>query len=454
MASSPNIILIICDQLRAFEVGCYGNPMIRTPNMDRLAAEGVRVETAISNYPVCMPARSVLLSGQYNRSCTGGISNVAYLSRPGDFNMPEYPELGRPHLPDPTLPELLRDQGYQTAVIGKWHIHSWPHEIGFDHYLIPRVHHCHSGQLFTEDGGPEFSPPGFSVDYEAERVEAFLRQPHEQPFFLYYSISPPHNPLSDAPEKYRTMYDPAQIPLRPNVDLTQPLKDQDYWFKVYRWDFRYYNLHLPYAEELPTEYNLRQLIAEYYGLTTWVDDCLGRVLHTLDETGLAVNTIVVFTSDHGDNLGSNGLVQKGGPNDESIRIPLLARGPDPRLQGGRVISEGVASLVDIAPALLGQASIPAPAHFQGQDVFSSERDHAFIETSSGIGIRTNDYLYFLPYTEKPHLSDSAQFFFDLRTDPYQIHNLAGTAEQAQTTLTLDSILRHWHERTPWMKRTL
>jgi choline-sulfatase len=450
MTDYPNIILIVCDQLRAFEVGCYGNTRISTPNMDRLAAEGVRIETAVSNFPVCMAARSVLLSGQYNRTCTGGVGNVGYPGRPGDFNMPEYPQLGRPHLPARTLPEILGAHGYHTAAIGKWHIHSWPHEVGFENYLIPRAHHCYSGQLYTEDGGPEFSPPGYSVDFEAERVEGFLRQHHEQPFFLYYSISPPHNPLCDAPEKYRSKYNPAEIPLRPNVNVSQPLKDQDYWFKVYRWDYRYYNLHLPYTEELPADYDLRRLIAEYYGLISWVDDCLGRVLRTLDEAGLSENTIVLFTSDHGDNLGSNGLVQKGGPNEEAIRVPLILRGPIGNFPRGTVLTENIASLVDIAPTLLSQASIEIPSHFHGRNLMLRDRQHAFIETTAGAGIRTRTHLYFLPFTDKPLLSQSASHFFDLTADPYQMRNLAGSAEQADVALQLDARLRHWDEQIPWM----
>ena len=95
----PNIILCMCDQLRAFEVGCYGNPVIRTPNLDRLAAEGVRFETAVTTYPVCMAARSVLLSGQYNRTCTGGVGNVATGQGEGRIYFPQYPFAGRPHLP-------------------------------------------------------------------------------------------------------------------------------------------------------------------------------------------------------------------------------------------------------------------------------------------------------------------------------------------------------------------
>ncbi len=135
--------------------------------------------------------------------------------------MPEYPYAGHPHLKDPTFVEILRDHRYRTSVIGKWHIHSWPGNIGFDHYLIPRVHHCHTGQSFTQDGGPEFVPSGYSVDFEAQQVENFLQKQKKQdsPFFLYYNISVPHCPLNDAPEKYQTLYRPEDIPLRPNVDI-------------------------------------------------------------------------------------------------------------------------------------------------------------------------------------------------------------------------------------------
>ena len=452
----PNILLVICDQLRAFETGCYGNPVIRTPNLDRLAQEGLRFETAVSTFPVCMAARSVLLSGQYNRTCTGGVGNVSFPGRPGDFNMPEYPQAGRPHLPDTTLAEALRSRGYHTAAIGKWHIHSWPHEVGFDEYLIPRVHHCHSAQPFSENGGPEFVPPGYSVDYEAARVVQFLQaQPdRSQPFFLYYSISPPHNPLLDAPEKYTHMYRADEIPLRPNVDLSRPLADQDYWFRVYRWDFRYYNLHLPYTQPLPADYDLRQLIAGYYGLTTWVDDVLGQVLEALEANGLSEDTIVLFTSDHGDSLGSLGLVQKGTPNEEAVRVPLVVRWPG-RVPAGVVNRSQAAGLVDLAPTLLSLSGGEAPASMQGRDLhIGAEFDtpaYAVIETGSGVGVRTLTHLYFLPWEEKGRtLAASPRFFYDLRSDPYQMHNLAGSGDQAETSASLDQLLRAWDRATPWM----
>ncbi len=460
MTKRPNIILCNLDQLRPFEVGCYGNAVIRTPNIDRLAAEGVRFETAVTNFPVCMAARSVMLSGQYNRTCTGGVANVGFPWRPGQGHMPEYPDRGRPHLPDRTLPECLKNLGYHTSAIGKWHIHSWPHDIGFDHYVIPRVHHCHTGQCFTENGGPEFAPEGFSVDFESARVAEYLRAQADQdrPFFLYHSISPPHCPVADAPEKYLGMYRPEDVPIRPNVDLTERLKDQDHWFKIYRYDFRYYEMKLPYTEHLPEGYDLRALIAEYYGLTTWADDAVGKMLRALDDTGLAENTIVVLTSDHGDNLGSHGLVQKGGPNQEAIRIPMIVRWPS-GMASGMVADRQVASLVDLMPTLLDLVGAPSEPHVHGISLAPvirgksqvTDRPHAFVETANGAAVRSTDHLYFVPFQEKTHtLSDRPAQVYDLASDPYEMRNLADEARASEISVDLDRVLRRWDASTSWM----
>jgi len=459
MKKLPNIIICTCDQLRAFEVGCYGNGVIRTPHIDRLAAEGVRFEAAVTNYPVCMAARSVLLSGQYNRTCTGGIANVCYPGPDGEMLFPQYPVPGRPHLKDPILPEVLRANGYYTAAVGKWHIHSWPHEVGFDWYLIPRVNHCHRGQSFTENGGVEFVPDGYSVDFEADRLEGFLRDRSQgdPPFFMYYNISPPHCPLADGPEKYLKMYDPDKVPIRPNVNLDVPLENQDRSFKVYRWDFRYYNHHLPETMQLPAGYSLRHLIAEYYGMTTWMDTAVGRMLNALDETGLADETIVVFTSDHGDSLGSSGLMQKGGPNEESIRIPMLIRWPELRNRRS-VVQSHVAGLVDISATLLSLIDVDVPEHMAGRDLASicrgKESDvatHAFVETGGGAAIRTRGHMYFLPFAGHDHaLADKPSQFFDLTQDPYQLQNMAGHDAQTEVARDLDARLRQWNAATPWM----
>lgn len=455
----PNILLCLCDQLRAFEVGCYGHPHIRTPHLDRLAAEGARFETAVSNNPVCMPARSIVLSGQHSRTCCRGqLGNTALHPREGGSAiMPQYPRGDRLHLPEQTLPEALHAAGYHAAAVGKWHIEAWPDKVGFDHYVIPRVHHCYSAQAYVEDGGGEFAPPGWSVDYEVGRVERYLdaRQRDGRPFFLFYNVSPPHMPLADAPEKYLSMYSEADAVIRPNVDLSAPVRRQDWEFRTYLWDFRYYRDGLPCTRLLPEGFNLRRLTAMYMGLTSWVDDAVGAALAALDRTDLARDTLVVFASDHGDNLGSFGRMGKSTLNEESIRVPLLVRGPG--VTGGRVLRQ-VASLVDLAPTLCELAGLDRPPHWQGRSlapVLRGERDsldadYAFIETSGdGCGLRTATHLLGLPRQADRSLGARPHYFHDLRADPCELRNLAGSGEQADVAAGLERLLRDLDGRIPW-----
>lgn len=448
-----NILIIISDQLRPFELGCYGHPLVRTPHLDALARAGTRFEHAVTPFPVCMAARSCLLSGRYNRSCTGGVGNVALPCGPDRFTLPEYPALGRPHLRERTPVEDLRDAGWLTAVIGKWHLHSWPQDVGFTQSCIPRVHHCHTGQSFCDNGGIEYVPPGYSVDYECDRVEGFLaeRGSDRQPFLLYHSISPPHCPLADAPERYLRRYDPAALPLRPNSDPDHPFARTEHWYKIYRWDFRYYELHLPACESLPPGYGLRQLYAEYCGLVSWADDAVGRTLRALERAGLAEETLVFFIADHGDLLGSHGQPQKGPFFEESIRIPFLVRGPGVAAQ---VNTSQVASLVDVLPTALARAGLPRAPHLHGVDLsaaltadVATARPHAFIENGQGICARAPRRVVALERDRaRRALADTATFAYDLAADPYQRERAAapGPADP------LIASLRAWDAETPWM----
>jgi len=450
MTERPNIVLCTADQLRPFELAAYGGNFLQTPGLDRLAERGTVWQTAVSNYPVCLPARSILMSGQHNRTATGGCANIMYQGRNGDVPMPEYPFDGRPHLQERTLPECLRDRGYDNFAIGKWHIHAWPDDIGFDHYVIPRVHHTHTGQLYTRDGGPEFSPPGYSLDFEVAEAQRLFdaRRGEARPFFLYLNLSPPHCPVADMPEEFIRLYDPDDVPIRPNVDMTGI--DWEYWSRVYRWDYKYYSLRLPYTRRLPPGYSIRHLMAEYLGVVTWLDRALGEVVAGLEVAGLMDNTLFVFTSDHGDNLGSHGLVQKGTMNEESIRIPFVAAGPG--VSQGRRVDEGVLSLVDLMPTLLEYAGAGVPAHCQGRSACpelcgapgSSDR-MAFVETRDGCGLRTARHTVFHERGEDGSLSEIATMLFDNRADPYQLDNLS-----ERTTLPdLDAILRRCDTDIPW-----
>lgn len=456
---TPNVILCICDQLRAFETGAYGNDVVQTPHIDQLAAEGVRFETAVTNNPVCMPARSCLISGQYSRTCMGTLSNHSDRRADGTPFMREYPVDHRGHFSDETLPEIFKTLGYDTALIGKWHIHPPPGLVGFEYSLYPRVHHRHTGQTFVQNNGTEAAVEGFSVSYESDQVKQYLQSRHaeDDPFFLYYSISPPHMPLLDAPDYYLNMYDPKDIPLRPNVFRDGVLPFDEHWFKIYLWDFLYYDHHLPHTERLPAGFDLRKLIALYYGMTSWVDDMVGRLRQNLETFDLADDTIIVFTSDHGDNLGSHHLFNKGQLIEESIRIPLIFHAP--QAWSPKVNTTQVGQIIDIMPTLINICGGVPPDHVQGRSLSSllnngetlNDTD-AFIETPDGkIGIRTPRHLYGIktnPHTRS--VSDVRHCFYDIISDPYEQDNLVDTSDNMDLADDLRDRVLLWHESTPWL----
>ena len=444
MTDLPNIILVTADQLQAFATGCYGNAEVQTPHIDALAASGIRFDLGISNAPVCMAARSCLLSGQYNRTCTGGVYNVHYPGgKVGSYPMPEYPPPDRLHIPNPCLPELLQDAGYHTAAIGKWHIYAWPDALGFDHYVIPRTHHAHSAQPYVENGGPEFVPDGWSVEYETKRAVDYIQQRAgaEAPFFLYLNFSPPHPPISDAPERYLRMYDPLSLTLRDNVDEANAFPSEDD-IRTYRWDYRFYELQLPYTRR-PMAFSIRDIYAAYYGNVTWVDEQVGQVMAMLERAGLRENTLVVFTADHGDNLGSHGRCGKGLPYDESLRVPMIYSRPG--TYPPAVVGDGVAGLVDIAPTLLAAAGIDPPSHMFGRDVLGDgPAPFQFIEIVPGdIALRSTRYTaHFNRRAATPVRS-----VFDNESDPSQMTNVYTTEDPQHSWRELFDPITDFDERT-------
>ncbi|HUW31966.1 MAG TPA: sulfatase-like hydrolase/transferase [Planctomycetota bacterium] len=462
MTTQPNIVIISCDQLRSFEIGCYGNPVIRTPHMDRLAAEGVRFDAACSNNPLCTPSRANLLSGQYSRTCNGMTGNVG---EPDSF---------RRCFPNPMLPEVLRQAGYSTALVGSWHVQPGPDLCGVDHFVVPLVNNKYFGQSYYVNSMVPSPTDGWSWDFEMNNARAWITNHRDRPFFLYFNIDPPHMPLGEAPEKYTAMYSPADVPLRPNVHdvwFDEPNPSEKWpaekWFKVYLGDDYYEKLCLPATGRLPASFGLRELTALYYGMVTLVDDQLGKLMQALADAGIADNTIVLFTSDHGDNLGSHGLWNKLYLTEESIRIPMIYRWPaavKPHVAGRQVTSR-----IDIMPTILGLLGLPLPHYVQGTDVSPVIRGEAetvgenaaFIESvEGGFGIRTRDHVYGIKvrdvslYGHKPEndeIIDDRYLFYDLRSDPYELRNLARTGEQRGVADELRERVIRWHRTTPWLK---
>ena len=456
----PNVIVCLCDQLRAFDVGCYGSSFVRTPNMDAFASQGVRFETACSNNPLCTPARSILLSGQYSRTCAGSLTNVGE------------PEPERGIFPDPTIADAFKAAGYRTGLIGKWHIGPHPRTLGFDSAFFPHHSHRYTGQTYFDNDDRSRVIDGFAHEAELDELSRFLETDPGEPFFLYYNISQPHMPLADIPERYKQMYAPADVPLRANVFADGKAACDENWFLIYLWDYLYYDRHLPYTVKLPEGFDLRRLTALYDGSVTWADDQLGELMRKLASAGLDENTIVLFTSDHGDNLGSHQLFNKDRLYEESIRIPMmyrwpggLATPPSPPYQGGDggVIDTQVASLVDVMPTLLSLAGVDVPKSVQGVDVsrvLSGENasvgeNAAFIETSDGpVGIRTLEHLYGINKAKDgkhrtSDVTDDSYMFFDITRDPLQARNLADQPDAVADDLR-ERVLR-WDRETPWLR---
>lgn len=513
MTDKPNVIICFCDQLRAFEVGCYGSKSVKTPNIDAFAAQGVRFETACTNNPVCTPARSILLSGQYSRTCAGALGNCGE------------PEPERAVFPNTTIAEAFKAAGYRTGLIGKWHMRPHPRTVGFDSAFFPHHSHRYTGQTYFDSDGSSRVIEGFAHEAELDELSRFLAREPGKPFFLYYNISQPHMPLADMPERYLRMYSPDRVSLRPNVFIDgKPAYDAN-WFAIYLWDYLYYDKHLPYTAKLPKCFNIRHLTSLYYGSVTWVDDQLGELMRRLAAAGLDEHTIVVFTADHGDNLGSHHLFNKGRLYEESIRIPMIYRWPGgltppssapykggeaaspvyeggaaasspltkvgrvphppltkvgqvphpPLTKGGQVphppltkggqggvIHTQVTSLVDVMPTLLALAGVDVPDSVQGTDVSpvlrgekqSVGENAAFIETTRGpVGIRTLTHLYGVDKATKNQrttaVTDDRYKFFDILRDPMQEHNLA-TEPSAVADGLRERVLR-WDRETPWLE---
>jgi arylsulfatase A-like enzyme len=340
----PNVLWLLADQHRAQAISGYGDPNVGTPNIDRCITDGVHFTNAISGFPLCCPFRGSLLTGLYAHKCVPGH---------------EYP------LPEgqPTLAQPFRQAGYHTAWFGKWHLGGWKEAQGRGAYYIlpPEMRGGFDTWVGYENNNSQwdcwvhggtgkdafhYRLPGYETDelttlfvqHLKERAAANQRGPR-QPFFAALSVQPPHDPYV-APAEYMHRYRPGALALRPNVPASAPIQSQ-----------------------------ARRELAGYYAMVDNWDHNIGRILRTLEETGLVFETHVIILSDHGDMLGSHGQFRKMNPYEESIRIPFIIAGEQPRYLG-RVNGAQDAFLTapDIAPTTLGLCGIPKPSWMQGTDL--------------------------------------------------------------------------------------
>ena len=260
------------------------------------------------------------------------------------------------------------------------------------------------------------------------------------------------------------MYGPLDVPLRANVFEDGRMAHDEEWFKIYTiWDYFTRWMQKP-TDRLPADMPLRHLIAWYYGMVTMVDDMVGRMMATLEELGMADNTLVVFNSDHGDNLGSHQLFNKQCLYEESIRIPLLFHFPgviEPQTNRAQI-----ARTIDVMPTTLDLCGLAVPPTVQGRslkavlagEAETLEDNVAFIETDPMfferpcIGIRTPTHLYAMKLDEdRRQIEDDRFWFFDMQKDPWQLCNLIESGRQQNLAADLRERLRAWNRETPWLK---
>ncbi len=423
----PNILFIQVDQLLAQSLRFYGDPVCLSPHLDRLAGEGVVFETAYSNFPLCAPSRFSMASGLLP-------------SRIGAYdNASEFPSAV------PTYAHYLRDLGYQTSLSGKMHFVGADQTHGFEERLTPDIYPADfswsadwgdaSRQDANDDRALTIAGPcanTVQIDYDLEVTHRALRKLYaiagsddERPFFLQVSMTHPHDPYLCLKEHW-DRYDGLEIP----APLVPHLSDEDHD----PLSQRLLDLVGMRGRDYPPELAIRARRG-YYGSISFVDDRVGELLRALEQTGLADNTVIVFTSDHGDMFGERGMWFKRTFFEQSVRVPFMVHAPG-RLAPGRVASH--VSLVDLVPTIMSLAtqgtwSSPTEA-LDGTDatafIGQPAADRAivseyFSEAADGpmIMIRRGAHKYIYGAADPEQL-------YDLEQDPRELTNLAPDPAQA------------------------
>ena len=448
----PNVLFIMTDDQRQDAMSAYGNRILITPNMDRIAAGGVRFTEAFVTNSLCAPSRASILTGLYSHAhgvITNGGGPVYYNQaglRPEQL----------------TFVHLLRQAGYHTALVGKWHLRSDP--SGFDEWVIfPGQGQYHDPDVVAN--GSLLKLRGHADDVVGDQALAFLRhRPKDRPFCLLYQFKSPHRAWMPA-ERFAHVYDDVAIPLprtyedrlagKPEAVRAAEMAIADMP------DFRERGVDpsLPVAER--KRLNLEHLVKNYYRVLRSVDENLGRVLDYLDQERLSDDTIVVYTSDNGFFLGEFGLFDKRLMYEPSIRVPLLIRYPA-RIQPA-VDQQHLVLNVDVAPTLLELAGVPVPAWMHGRSLVtlllgqpSSWRDAFLYEyyeypaehcARKNRGVRTNRWKL-VHFWEQPEEWE----LYDLERDPDETENLAGRREHRATLeelrRRLDALRREVGDQDP------
>jgi arylsulfatase A-like enzyme len=420
----PNLVYILADQLGRNHCGFAGADIAHTPHMTRLATESVELANAVSTMPVCAAYRASLLTGKYPTS-TGMVIN----------------EL-RMHTGHRCLGHVLTEGGYQTGYIGKWHLYAnqlgnhhdprnshippGPDRLGFDGYWAAyNFHHDYHDACYHEDTPARISygPGMYEPDAQTDMALQFLARSTADPapFALFLSLGTPHDPWvpENVPACWYRLFADTEFPLQPNyADSLDPYGDA--WSN---------------QDKSPELINAWMRV--YYAMTANLDWNLGRLLAALERMGLAQDTLVVFTSDHGEMFGGHGRMKKNTFYEEASRVPLLARWPG-RLAAGSKCDACVGT-VDIMPTLLGLVGMRAPDAAEGMDLSSlllngsgPEPEAALLQNTGACAAWEDGHewraLRDKRYTYAVYRVDGRELLFDNLSDPCQLRDLVGSAQ--------------------------
>ena len=455
-ADRPNILFIMTDDHAAHAMSCYGSRINRTPNLDRIASEGMRFDNCFVTNSICTPSRATILTGKYSHKNGVPVFNVF--------------DGAQPH-----VGKYLQSAGYHTGVVGKWHLGSQP--TGFDAWTILPGQGVYVDPFFIDPSG-RLQIKGYATDVITELAIDFLEQrPKDKPFFLKYHHKAPHREWTPD-EKHRQMFAGKTIPepanlrddyagrsdalkkngqrvfdhlnrrdlkLQPPAGLQGPERNR--WMTGHPAEVEIEEggqKKVLRGEEL-NRWKYQRYMQDYLACVQSVDDNVGRVLDYLDRAGLRDNTIVIYTSDQGFFLGEHGMYDKRFMYEESLRMPFLVRWPGVIKPGG--VQKAIAINADFAPTFMDAAGLPVPADMQGRSLLPLFKGDAPADWRTG--------MYYRYYHDPGHHNTAAHYgvrtqthklihywkqdqweLYDLTKDPQEMHNLYADSSQQQTVSKL------------------
>ncbi len=404
----PNILYIFSDQHRKFDIGCYGHEFVKTPNLDKLAEGGLRFNHCISNSPVCVPARGALLTGLHAGKHKAFTNDMSI---------------------DPSctsIADVLKKAGYYTGYLGKWHLAGIPREqaitkenrLGFEEWKVANCNHNYLDNHYYDENNVKHVVDGYEPEIFGGLALDFIEnhKKDENPWALYLSLATPHEPFGPIKQEYLEEYADVEITLRPNT--------QEYVIsnKGEPMDIASY----------------REYTRGYWGHVSAIDKQIGLLIEKLKESNQLENTMIIYSSDHGDMLGSQGTRDKQVPYEESIGIPLIAYWENHIYEG---VCDELIGLPDLPVTVAGLVGEKFPVETDGEDLsrlfldkdakgyhsaymyeYYPAHQATLKHLNAWRGIRTKRYTYAVEADNLDWL------LFDNVTDPYQLDNLAGREE--------------------------